>query len=220
MARSSGVSVLSTCRPSQIRLAIAPGAHFRRLAALLALQREEEPDVILTFDEVSSDMLMAGLHEGRYDVGFALETATNVSLNSQPLWRENLAVALPLRHPLLSKVTLTLDDLLDEPIFRWQVENCPTLAQPLASRLSDHPDRVQYVHSFGMLATWVAAGYGIGITAQSRIHHARAWDIDMRPFTDAPYEVITHLLRPAQQLDTTGRFVRRAQQLAKRDTPD
>jgi len=44
-----------------------------------------------------------------------------------------------------------------------------------------------------MLASWVATDYGVGVTAQSRINHARAWKICLRPFTDAPYEVLTYL---------------------------
>ncbi|WP_425522849.1 LysR substrate-binding domain-containing protein [Stenotrophomonas maltophilia] len=55
------------------RLAVAPGVPSSQLSALLARQRAEEPDVTLTFFEVSSDVLLQGLHEGRYDAGMSLQ---------------------------------------------------------------------------------------------------------------------------------------------------
>jgi len=189
----------SICRSSQIRLAIAPGVPSPQLSALLALQREEEPESPIAVYEVTGDALMAGLLEDRYDAGLALEEATNASLSSQPLWREEMAIAMPLRYPLLDKVTLTLNDLLSYPIFRWQAEYCPLLDQQMAVSIPERSCDVQPVTSFEMMALWVAAGYGIGITAQSRITHARAWNICMRPFADTPYAITTHLLRPAKQ---------------------
>jgi len=203
-------------RSSQIRLAITHGVPSPQLSALLALQREEEPESPIVVCEVTGEALMAGLREGRYDAGLALEGTTDVSLNSQRLWCEDMVVAMPLRYPLLDKAALTLDDLLDYPIFRWQAEPCPLLDQQLAVSMPERSRDAQPVTSFEMLALWVAAGYGIGITAQSRITHARAWDICMRPFTDTPYATATHLLRPTKQDSfACERFAHRAQQVTK-----
>jgi len=69
------------------------------------------------------------------------------------------------------------------------------------------------------MVMWVAAGYGIGITAQSRVAHARAWGLCMRPFANTPFEVVTHLLRlngkPAMSCE---RFAHRALRVAKAQT--
>jgi len=203
------------CVSSHIRLAIAPGVPSRQLSALLALQREEEPEVALVLSEVSSDVLIAGLQEGRYDAGLALADATDVSLRSQSLWREKMAIAMPLRYPLLNKAALTLDEVLDYPIFRWQAEICPLFDQQIVC-LSKKSCDIQHVTSFELMALWVAAGYGIGITTQSRIASTRAWNICMRPFVGAPYEVVTHLLPSSRGTDPVYlRFARRAQRVAK-----
>ena len=81
---------------SNFRLAIAPGVPSSHLSALLALQRAEEPEVTISFHEVTADDLIAGLREGRYDAGMTLEGSSDPSLKSQPLWTENMAVALSL----------------------------------------------------------------------------------------------------------------------------
>jgi len=186
----------------------------RQLSALLALQREEEPEVVIVLSEVSSDVLTVGLREGRYDAGLALAAATDVSLLSQPLWREEMAIAMPLRYPLLNKVALTLDEVLDYPIFRWQAEICPLLDQQITC-LSKKSCDIQHVTSFELMMLWVAAGYGIGISAKSRLASTRPWGICMRPFADVSYEIITHLVRLTKRdHDTHERFERRALQVA------
>ena len=66
------------------------------------------------------------------------------------------------------------------------------------------------------IALWVAAGYGVGVSAQSRIEHAQGWGIHTRPLSDGPYEIVTHLQRPCGQADVVSeRFERRALQVAK-----
>lgn len=69
---------------SNFRLAIAPGVPSSHLSALLALQRAEEPEVTISFHEVTADDLIAGLREGRYDAGMTLEGSSDPSLKSQP----------------------------------------------------------------------------------------------------------------------------------------
>ncbi len=88
------------------KLAIAPGVTSSRLSTLLALQRVEEPDTAIRFFEVTSDELVAGLREGRYDAGMSLQDVSIPSLSSQPLWRESMAIAVPPQFHLPSQAKL------------------------------------------------------------------------------------------------------------------
>lgn len=207
----------ATSQTSSFKLAIAPGVPSSHLSALLALQREEEPEVTITFFEVAGDELVAGLRDGRYDAGISLEGLSDPPLKSQPLWSESMAVAMPMRSPLLAQAKPTVAELLDYPIFRWQAEICPLLDQRLSSLMpANRPNTVQSVTSFEMMALWVAAGYGVGVSAQSRIGHAHGWGIGMRPLFDGPYEIVTHLQRLDGQVNpASDRFERRALQIAK-----
>lgn len=200
---------------SRFRLAVAPGVPSSRVSTLLAWQRAEEPDITIAFFETSNDDLVAGIDEGRYDAGMSVREANAPSLKSQPLWVENMAVALPLRSTLLTQPKLTIAELLDYPVFRWPVESCSLLDQRLSSLPPLSCQSIQHVTSFEMLALWVGAGYGIGITAQSRIERAHAWGITMRQLSEGPYEVVTYLQRPKGQADAISeRFERRAMQVA------
>jgi len=196
------------------RLAVAPGVPPSQLSELLTRQRAEEPDVPLTFFEVSGDVLLEGLLEDRYDVGISLEARSYSALKTQPLWMETLAVAIPPRFRLLDQARLTLTDLQDYPVYRWQAEACPLLDERLASLMPVGQESNRRVTSFEMMALWVAAGYGVGVSARSRIERAHGWGITVRPLADGPYEIVTYLQRPQGQADSVSeRFERRALQV-------
>ena len=205
-----------TSQPAHLRLAIAPGVSSSQLSVLLALQRAEEPEVSIAFFEVAGDELLDGLREGRYDVGLSLQGSSDPAIQTQPLWIEHMAVAMPLRFPLLDQASLTIADLQDYPIFRCRAEACSSLDHRLLSRLPTDQQSLQYVTSFEMMALWVAAGYGIGVSAQSRIECARAWGVTMRQLSDGPYQIVTHLLQPDGRANPVSeRFERRALKVAR-----
>ncbi|MBN0273763.1 LysR family transcriptional regulator, partial [Pseudomonas aeruginosa] len=86
----------------------------------------------------------------------------------------------------------------------------------LLSHLPVYQQNLQYVTSFELMALWVSAGYGVGVSAQSRIKHAPGWGVSMRPLDDGPYEIVAHLHRPQGQANPVSeRFERRALQIAK-----
>ncbi|KCV37467.1 LysR substrate-binding domain protein [Bordetella bronchiseptica F2] len=209
----------ATSRSPRIRVAVAPGVPSSHLSALLARQRAEEPDVALAFSEVTGDVLLQGLREGRYDAGLSFQGASDPALKTQPLWTENLAVAMPPQFHLLDRAKLTIADLQDYPIYRWQAEACPLLDEKLAFLMPLDQENIQQVSSFEMMALWIAAGYGVGVSAQPRIEHGHGWGIIMRPLADGPYEIVTYLQRPLAQTDSAAeRFERRALQVARADT--
>lgn len=204
----------ATSPPPRLRLAVAPGVPSSHLSALLARQRAEEPDVTLSFFEVAGDVLLDGLLEGRYDVGMSLQGDRDPALKTQLLWTETMAVAMPPRSRLVDKAKLTIADLQDYPVYRWQAEACPLLNERLASLMPADQKSIRRVVSFEMLALWVAAGYGIGVSARSRIERAHGWGITMRPLADGPYEIVTYLQRPHAQAEPVAeRFERRAMQV-------
>lgn len=162
---------------------------------LLARQRAEEPGTEVTFHEVGADDLMAGLRDGRYDVGLSLQESNDPHLESRPLWAEPLAVAVSERSPLLEREELTIEDVLSHPLFRWPAEVCPQLDQRLGASPSSTHRTVRVVNSFELMALRVAAGYGVGVSARSRIERGWGWGVRLRPLVGGPYEVVAYLMR-------------------------
>ncbi|VFR52076.1 Transcriptional regulator, LysR family [plant metagenome] len=86
----------------QLRIALSDGITPSRLPALLALCRQEEPEVEIRFFEVPLSQQIKGLHDDLYDVGFARADEAGDGITATPVWRDPLMVAVPARHPLLA----------------------------------------------------------------------------------------------------------------------
>ena len=187
-----------------------------RLASLLALQRAEEPATLILPQEVAAGDMIRGLEEGTYDAGIALAGTMAVSaMNAQPLWSDELALAVPLRSPLLAYTEVPLDALLHYPLLQWCLRACDALSQQVTARFGPEMHPVKEVTSFDLLAVLVAAGLAVGIAPRAHIARARGRGIAMRPLANGPYLVSTQLLRkPHGSARAVERFAERAVRVA------
>ena len=187
-----------------------------RLASLLALQRAEEPATLILPQEVAAGDMIRGLEEGTYDAGIALAGTMAVSaMNAQPLWADELALAVPLRSPLLAYPEVPLDALLRYPLLQWCLRACDALSKQVAARFGPEMHSVKEVTSFDLLAVLVAAGFAVGIAPRSHIARARGWGIAMRPLANGPYLIGTQLLRKSDgSARAVERFAERAVKVA------
>lgn len=197
---------------SVLKLAVSADALSPQLATLLALQRAEEPETAVLLQEVASGDLVKGLENGNYDIGMALATASaDLSLNTQLLWGDELALAVPLRSPLLAHAEVPLDALLHYPLVRWCLRACEALCQQVDALFGPDERSAQELTSFELMAVLVAAGYGVGIAPRSRIVQARGWGVAIRPLANGPYLIRTQLLQsPQGHAPAAARFIERA----------
>lgn len=212
-------STRSPCQLSVLKLAVSADALSPQLATLLALQRTEEPDTAIQLQEVAVDDLLCGLENGNYDIGMTLATTSaDLSLNMQLLWGDELALAVPLRSPLLAHAEVSLDALLHYPLVRWNLRACEALHQQVDAILGPEEHSVQEATSFELMAVLVAAGYGVGVAPRSRIFQARGWGVAMRPLANGPYFVRNQLLRsPRGSAPAIERFAERAAKVTATD---
>ena len=199
-----------------LKLAVSADALSPRLASLLALQRVEEPATLILPQEVAAGDLVRGLDDGTYDAGIALvATTTAFTMNAQPLWADELALAVPLRSPLLAYPEVPLDALLRYPLLQWCLRACDALSKQVAARFGPETNSVREVTSFDLLAVLVAAGFAVGIAPRSHIARARGWGVAMRPLANGPYLIGTQLLRkPHGSAPAVERFAERAVKVA------
>ena len=199
-----------------LRLAVSADTLSPRLASLLALQRAEEPETIILLQEVAARDLVRGIEDGTYDVGIAqAATTTAFTMNAQPLWADELALAVPLRSPLLAYPEVPLDALLHYPLLQWCLWACEALRQQVDARFDPEMHSAKEVTSFDLLAVLVAAGFAVGIAPRSHIARARGWGVAMRPLANGPYLIGTQLLRkPHGSAPAVERFAERAEKVA------
>lgn len=205
------------CQSSILKLAVSADALSPQLATLLALQRAEEPETLVLLQEVTAGDLVRGLENGNYDIGMAARaTSTHLALDTQPLWGDELALAVPLRSPLLAHIEVSLDTLPHYPLVWWCLRACEALSQQVDVLFGPGKHPAQEATSFELMALLVASGYGVGIAPRSRIVQARAWGIAIRPLADGPYLIRTQLLLPSRGcVPAVERFAERAAKITE-----
>ena len=108
----------------QLRVALSDGITPSRLPALLALCRQEEPEVEIRFFEVPLSQQIKGLHDDLYDVGFTQSDEAGDGITSIPVCSDAIMVAVPARHPLLAHKRIPLEELLRYPLVLCDPQVC------------------------------------------------------------------------------------------------
>ena len=197
-----------------LHIAVAPNALLAPLGALLAKQRAEEPETPIRVIETTKQDQEKGLIEGRYTLGLSPTAPEEESLCSMPLWRDELAVAVPLRSPLLAVAEISLEQVARYPLVLLNQGSDETPGQLIDSLLKaakTAPAIAEQVHSFELMMALIAAGYGIGIDTKSRISALHRMGIVMRPLAGKPHYIITHLVQPCRpRSNAVDRLIQRA----------
>lgn len=183
---------------------------------MFALQREQAPEVAVKVHEVSAGELRAGLQAGWYDVGLSLNMGADLDFSCEPLRRERMVAVVPAGHASLGRAGLHLEDLLQFPMLRWSAETCDALEQHMSVLFAGREPGIREVTSFEMMALLVSAGYGVGITAESRSDRLAGWGITMRPISNGSYELVTCIVLAASRSSPVAeQFVQRMRRIAE-----
>ncbi len=180
-----------------VRIALSFGAMHAQLASLLARQRAEEPDTSIAFSEVFLAEQLAGVEDGRYDVGIALGARVTDRLKVRPFWHDELAVAVPVRSPLLAYPVIPRSVLAEYPVVTWDPDACTAMhhyVQALFEAANVTPHVEAQARSFDFMTTVVAAGYGVGLAARSWIDEARGAGIVGRSLQAGDHTITASLL--------------------------
>lgn len=206
----------------QLRIALSDGVTPSRLPALLALCRQQEPEVELRFFEVPLSQQIRGLHSDLYDVGFAYVDDGGDGVVASRAWDDSLEVAVPARHPLLAYKRIPLEELLRYPLVRCDAQVCEGHERQVgrALRRADmEPLVAERVTSSGLMMALVSAGFALGLTGASHIAANGAQGIVARPLVGRSLLLTTYLLRlDRKPSETLARFIERVERFESIDT--
>ena len=199
----------------QLRIALSDGITPSRLPNLLALCREEEPDVETRLFEVPLALQIKGLHDDLYDAGFAQSEEVGDGIVAIPVWNDPLMVAVPARHPLLKYKRIPLEELLRYPLALCDPQACEGHAQHIERvlrQVETEPLIAERVASCDMMMVLVSAGLALGLTSKIHITTSRETGVVARPLAGRTHMVTTYLLRPAGEVsEVLARFIERVQ---------
>lgn len=199
----------------QLRIALSDGITPSRLPALLALCRQEEPEVEIRFFEVPLSQQIKGLHDDLYDVGFARADEVGDGIFALPVWNDPLMVAVPARHPLLAHKRIPLEELLRYPLVLCDPQACEGHARQVERvlrRVDMEPLVAERVTSCDLMMALVSAGFALGLTGAAHIEASREQGIVARPLVGRSPMLTTYLLRlDGEPPETLARFIERVQ---------
>ncbi|MGA4100898.1 LysR family transcriptional regulator [Ralstonia nicotianae] len=197
----------------QLRVALSDGITPSCFSALLALSRQEEPEIEIRLAEVPLSQQIKGLHDDLYDIGFAQSDEVGDELIAEPVWHDPLVVAVPARHPLLAYKHVPLDEVLRYPLALADSNACEGHARQIERVLrqaNQEPLIVERVASFDLMMTLVSAGFALGLAGASQISASREPSVVARPLADGSHKLTTYLLRVGSKpSDALARFIER-----------
>ena len=199
----------------QLRIALSDGITPSRLPALLALCRQEEPEVEIRLTEVPLAQQIKGLHDDLYDMGFARADEVGDGIVAMPVWSDPLMVAVPSRHPLLAHKRIPLEEVLRYPLVLCDPVACEGHARQVdrvLRRVDMEPLVAERVASCDLMMALVSAGFALGLTGAAHIAASREQGVVARPLVGRSPMLTTYLLRlDGEPSETLARFIERAQ---------
>jgi len=197
----------------QLRIALSDGIAPTCFSALLALSRQEEPEIEIRLSEVPLSQQIKGLHDDLYDVGFAQSDELGDGLIAEPIWHDPLMVAVPARHPLLAYKHLPLDEVLRYPLALGNADIYEGHAQQIERvlrQINQEPLIAERVASFDLMMALVSAGFALGLAGASQIAASREPSIVARALAGGPHLLTTYLLRVGSEpSEALARFIER-----------
>ena len=206
----------------QLRIALSDGITPTRLPALLALCRQEEPEVEIRFFEVSLSQQIKGIHCDLYDMGLARSDEVGDGIIAMPAWNDPLMVAVPARHDLLKYRRIPLEEVMRFPLILADPHMCEGHARQVERvlrRVGMEPLVAERVVSCDLMMALVSAGFGLGLTGYAHIAASREQGVVARPLAGRSPILTTYLLRPeGDPSDTLDRFIKRVQAIESPET--
>jgi DNA-binding transcriptional LysR family regulator len=215
-ARAAAVGYQGT-----LRIALSGDIGRARLSALLALCRQEAPQVNIRLSEVPLIQLLQGLSADLFDAGLAMADEVDAGIVAAPLWEDPFVVALPARHPLLAFKEVPLDEVVSYPLVLCDPQTCETCSRQcerLFRSVDARPTVAEYAPTCGLTMTLVAAGYGVGFSSAANLAAYQQADVVTRPLADRTAMLTTYLLRPeGEVMEPLQQFIDRAERVGRRD---
>lgn len=199
----------------QLRIALSDGITPSRLPALLAMCRQEEPEVDVRLFEVPLAQQIKGLHDDLYDVGFSQSDEVGEGIAAQAVWSDPLMVAVPARHPLLKFKRIPLEEMMRYPLVLCDPLACEGHARQVERvlRRSDmEPLIAERVASCDLMMVMVSAGFALGLTGAPHIAASREPGVVARPLAGRAPMLTTYVLhREGESSEVLSRFIERVQ---------
>ncbi len=184
----------------ELHIGYAPTLAARILPQALRAFQAALPGVRVRLHDLSTEEMLAGLHEGRLQLAFLVRprAATLRGLRFEELLRDPLRLAVAPHHPLARRRAVVLADAVREPFIAYSRKDYPDYHDLLARVFSAGKDRLRIAEEpdgVSSLISAVETGKGVALMAESLACVAGA-RLKLLPLTPAPKPLSIGIVSP------------------------
>lgn len=179
----------------QIVVGVMPGLSGPFMGRALAIFRRQHPDVFVLIEARSSQYLAEAVLLGRLDLALIISGIGHSSLEAETLHREPMVCALPRKHPLAKRKTITAKDIGTAPFVSFGATS--TTRRALEAVFEDAGVQLNIVieaNTAPNVAEFVAGGLGLTVAPPIFLESV-VGRVELRPFMPKLEESFT-ILRP------------------------
>jgi len=209
-----------------LRIAISDALAQPRMTELFTLCRGEDPEVEIRLFEMPVTQLIRAVQQDEVDAGFTLFHEPGEGYTTEPLWHDEVAVAMPARHPLFGRKRVKLADAVQYPLILAHPELCQggyAYVDAMLGKLppeNGQPVIAEHVSGHEAMLMLIGAGYGVGFAIESQIAHFQRADVVVRPMETGLPPVTTYLMRgTTEPSDQLAKFIERARRIGGLQEP-
>ncbi len=200
-------------------MGFCPGAALELTEPILSGFRELFPDVAVELREVPFSDPTAGVAGGDSDIGIVRAPLTTEGLESEALFTEPLVVAVSLRHRLADRDTVTIADLLTDPITVSLTDDATYRAFWALEAFRDgKPPPIVGTRSVTEEVQFVSTGGAVAVTAAAAIRYMPHPSIRFIPISDAPRSTCALAWRAEPANPLVDRFREVARRVVEQET--
>ena len=205
---------------ASLRVGFMIGTGVQFLPAIVREFEKLRPDAQIHLEEFNFAEPSAGLRDGKVDCGIIRPPVGVDDLEVVEIAREKCVVCLPSEHRLTLAASVTLADILDEPIIAAPGNGIWRDYWIASEHRQGRPAKVSFeVATVESELQAVASGRGISITSESTGNYYARPGVVFRPISDMPECVIAVGFRPAPNKLVTD-FIHIARLVAGKMTRD
>lgn len=153
-----------------LRISLAPAMAYGIVPQILNRFRKAMPDISLQLSEMLTPIQENALLAGSLDLGFCYGNLQSDRLESEPIYRERLILAMPDSHPKAGTAHVDLATLKDERFITIPRSVSPGLYDLIAQTCRDagfSPAVTQEATQFQTAVSFVAVGMGVALIPSS-----------------------------------------------------
>ncbi|MBI3417108.1 MAG: LysR family transcriptional regulator [Verrucomicrobia bacterium] len=191
---------VATGSRSELHIGYAPTLTARILPPALRAFQTGMPGVRVNLHDVSTEEMLAGLHEGRLQIAFLVRprAAALRGLRFEELMRDPLRLAVAPNHPFARRRVVALADAVREPFIAYSRKDYPDYHELLASVFSATKGRLHIAEEpdgVSSLISAIEAGNGVALMPDSLACIAGA-RLKLLPLTPAPKSLSIGIVSP------------------------